>query len=245
MSKLKLGVLFALALGLALIMQAPAWLISQRLPELSQGEAELRDVQGTLWRGSAILHLPKHGLTLDKLTWRFRPLALPGLEWRYAVTIEDAELLATGGVGATFTGIVISEAQADMGARSATALFPLAATFSPEGKLTANIRKLSCANIRCDGDATLQWREAGLALAELRPLGDYQLAATFNAGRADYELKTNKGTLRAAGRGTWEPGKRPTFTGEVSAPPDQLPKVQGLLRLLGTPDERGVVRISR
>jgi len=245
MSKLKLAVLFAVALLLALVMQAPAWLVAQRLPGLTSGEVELRDVQGTVWRGSATMHLPKHGLTLDKLTWRFRPLALLGLEWRYALTVEDAELTATGSAGATFTAIVISDLHAELGARTATALFPLAAAFNPEGKVDANIRKLSCANIRCDGDATLQWRDASLALAELRPLGDYQLAATFSAGRADYELKTLKGTLRAAGRGSWEPGKPPTFTGEVSAPQDQLSKVQGVLRLLGTPDERGVVRINR
>ena len=66
----------------------------------------------------------------------------------------------------------------------------------------------------------------------------------LNDGRADFDVKTLKGTLRAAGKGQFANGAL-RFTGELSAPPDQMPRVQGLMRLLGTPDERGVLRINR
>jgi general secretion pathway protein N len=235
---------FVIALLFALAAQAPAaWLVAQAGDHL-KGQVEIQNASGTIWRGSADVRHSASNLNIQSVRWRFQPAGLFALQWRYAVDASDAALAGSANAGFGFGSVTLSDSTLDMPARTASAVAPVLGTFSPDGRVLANIRSLQCKGDACSGDVALTWRDAAVALAELRPLGDYQIDAQLRDGNADFDVKTLKGTLRAAGKGQFQNGAL-RFTGELSAPPDQLPRVQGLMRLFGTPDERGVVRINR
>lgn len=245
MSPLRWGLLFVLALLGGIIARTPAAWLAEEAMKASRGQFELQNAQGTLWRGTADVRLPQAGLALRNIRWRFDPLGLASLQWRYHLESEDPSFAGKGFVGVGVGGMSVADADIALPARVAAQLIPMAATFSPDGNLFANIRSLRCKDLTCTGDSTLSWTEASVSLAELKPLGDYQMEVRLQDGRADFDLKTLKGSLRAAGKGNWQPGSPLRFAGELSAAPDQLPRVQGFMRLFGTPDERGVLRINR
>jgi hypothetical protein len=227
-----------------LLATAPAWVVTRNLAQWSAGAATASKAEGTLWRGAARVELPRQGLALQRVEWRFQPLGLLSGEWRYAVTVSDPGLTANAVVGRSFTKTIVRDAKATLAATTAGTLAPALAVFSPGGTLDLNVTDLRCAGETCDGNVAAQWRNATLALSEQRPLGDYSATATLQAGRAEFEIKTLSGALRVAGRGTWQAPQRMGFNGEASAAPDVMPRVQGLLKLLGNPDERGTVKIN-
>ena len=245
MSPLRWGLLFLAALIVSVLARMPAAWVAGEAMKVSRGQFEIHNTQGTIWRGTTDLRLPPSGLTLRDVRWRFDLTGLASLQWRYALESADPTLAGKALVGFGLGSITVADADLSLPARTATLIAPMAATFSPGGTLSANIRSLHCKDQLCTGDAMLRWSEASVSLAELKPLGDYQVDALLKDGRADYDLKTLKGSFRAAGKGSWQPGSLPRFAGELSAAPDQLQKVQGFMRLFGTPDERGVLRINR
>ncbi len=245
MSKSRIGIICIAAFLLAMIVRAPAWLLTSEVSKQSNGRIGFSNVTGSIWNGSAQVNFTKEGIKLDEVSWQFRPLALLFLEVVFTTQFKGDDVAGKGAILLHFTSIELHEVEATSSARLLSSGIPALGVLAPEGKTRLRIYRLDCAAKRCDGDAHLDIENAALGLSELRPLGDYSLAILFKGTRADYELKTTKGTLRAAGRGAWELDKQPTFVGEISAPPDQLPKVQGFMRLFGTPDERGVLRINR
>lgn len=231
------------ALLIALLARMPAAWVAERAAPSLRG-VQLQNIEGTVWRGRADVTIAQAGLALKGIRWRFQPSGLLALQWRYGIESDDAALAGRASVGLGVGSVTLTDSKLALPARTAGHLVPMLSTFSPEGQVTANIRTLRCQGYTCSGDVKATWAGAALSLAELRPLGDYQIDAVLNDGRADFDVKTLKGTLRAAGKGQLQNGAL-RFNGELSAPPDQMPKVQGLMRLLGTPDERGVLRINR
>lgn len=244
MSVTRWVVLFAAMLVAALLVQLPANWVLPIVGERLRGHIEFQRIGGSAWFGVADVHLVRSGVTLKMLHWRIDPSGLLSLQLRYKLDTANAELSGKAKAGIGFGGLTIEDAELALPARTVGNLVPVISAFSPDGQVTANIRILQCKGERCTGEVTATWNGAALSLAELRPLGDYQIDAVLNDGRADFDVKTLKGTLRAAGKGQFANGAL-RFTGELSAPPDQLPKVQGLMRLIGIPDERGVLRINR
>lgn len=235
--------LFVAALLVALLARMPAgWVATQAASSLRG--AQLQNVDGTVWRGKADIHLTQSALTLKGVRWQFQPLGLLSLQWRYAVESDDAALTGRASVGLGLGSVTLSDSALMLPARTAGSFAPMLSAFSPEGQVVANIRTLQCKGEVCTGDVKATWTNASLSLAELRPLGDYEIIAALKDGNANFDVKTLKGTLRAAGKGQFENGAL-RFNGELSVPPDQMTKVQSLMRLLGTPDERGVLRINR
>lgn len=243
MSVTRWVMLFVAALLAALLARMPASWVAERAAPSLRG-VQLSNIEGTVWRGEADIQIASAGLVLKNLRWRFQPAGLFALQWRYGLESDDAALAGRANIGLGFGSVTLTDSELALPARTAAALAPMLSAFSPEGQMTANIRTLRCKGDVCSGDAKAIWSAAAVSLAELRPLGDYQIDAVLNDGRADFDVKTLKGTLRAAGKGQFHNGAL-RFNGELSAPPDQLPRVQGLMRLLGTPDERGVLRINR
>lgn len=227
-----------------LIATAPAWLATRSLAGISGGTAIGQRPEGTLWSGAARIELPRQNLALHRVEWRFQPLALLRGEWSYALNVKDPALTASAIVSRGFTRLIVRDAAAVLPAATAAALMPALAVFSPSGTVELTGVNLRCADQNCDGDIAAHWRNAALPLAELRPLGDYAATATLRSGSAEFEVKTLTGALRVAGRGTWQAPQRIGFNGEASAAPDVLPRVQGLMKLLGNPDERGTVKIN-
>ncbi|MBL8516619.1 MAG: type II secretion system protein N [Betaproteobacteria bacterium] len=238
-------VLFFLAvLLIALAARLPAsWAVSQVQDRL-KAKVDIDNVKGTIWQGSADLKLPQ-GIVIEQATWEVAPIPLLFLSPRFTLQSASPDLKGRTSVALGFRSVEINELDATVTARLVSAIEPRIGALAPEGSLRIMVYQMDCFNDGCEGQTRLQWENAAVALSELRPLGDYLGILDLKRTKAHYELKTMKGTLRAAGRGNWEQGKLPTFTGELSAPPDQLSKVQGLMRLLGTPDERGVLRINR
>lgn len=238
-------VFFFIALLIAVAAQVPAHWLGARVAGATEGRVQFEEASGTLWRGRANIRIAG-GVLLEDIEWRFQPLGLLRMEWRYRLQSDHPSLRGSTLAGATFSGFRLSETDLRLPARNAAAFAPLAGTFSPEGLLQLRTAEISCTRaLACDGDATLDWSDASVALADLRPLGDYQLALQARSGVLNYDVKTLKGGLRIAGKGQWQAGSAARFTGELSTAPADLPRVQGLMRLFGEPDPRGMLRIQR
>ena len=214
-----------------LIGTMPAHIAFARIAAATQGAVEVIAPQGTIWRGAARLHIA--GAALERVEWRFQPQRLFLGEWAYALRIDDAALHADAVVARGFTQWrvhqLVAEAQASLVGR----WLPLLGVVSPSGQIHIDATRLNFNEKNLEGQAQLQWRAAALGLSEVRPLGDYSAEVSLRGAGADYVVKTSSGALRIAGRGSFQTPLQWSFTGEASAEKDMLPRLEGILKLLG------------
>jgi general secretion pathway protein N len=82
------------------------------------------------------------------------------------------------------------------------------------------------------GNLQIDWNEAQSALSTVSPLGSYRLQVIGAADTTRLQLDTLRGPLRLQGSGTVK-GGRVSFKGLASADPDTLPRLIGLIGVLG------------
>jgi general secretion pathway protein N len=225
-----------------LVAMAPAWLLSEGM----LANSGLRPIapQGTLWNGSARLHMAPD-LNFERLEWHFAPLHLLRGEWAYDVTISDPALKAKAVAARGFAGLRLHDALVDARAGTLSQWIPVLAAFAPAGDVHLEAVRIDFDSQAASGDIHLKWTDAALALSEERPLGSYEAEINLRERRADFRVGTVSGVLRVAGRGTFQPPMQWSFNGQASAEPQALPRLQGILKLLGTPNEKGIVVIQR
>jgi general secretion pathway protein N len=83
------------------------------------------------------------------------------------------------------------------------------------------------------GNARAEWRDAGLALTDVRPLGSYRIEARGAGGPLEFSVATLQGPLSIAGRGTFAPPAALAFSGEARAEGPNAAALEPLLNLLG------------
>lgn len=173
-----------LALGVLLVLRAPAAFFAPQLERLCQQRCVLGDVDGTLWQGRGSLFArDSNGRTQALLTlgWRFVPGELLHAKLVWLLNIP----------GATTAPLVI-DAQGWQLKQLVTQVPVSAIEPLLEGRLGARgwngiahvqIEQWSCSwnGPRCIGRASLRWTDARVANLAAAVLGDYRL----DLGRAD------------------------------------------------------------
>lgn len=235
LTPLRALLLGAIAYGAFLLATIPANAVAYLAQKATSGQASLLDVAGTAWNGSARLEIKTRGPTLaiDEVRWRLLPVRL--LAGRAAFLVEGR----TSGLEARAElsrGALAWQAR-DFAARAdaaiLAALHPLAAAWQPSGPIIAEAAYLEWDGRNASGTATIEWREAALALSPVRPLGSWRATAVAQAVSAKVILETTEGPLRLAGGGTLSLPGRFEFSGEARAEPGRERDLEPLLDLLG------------
>ena len=235
MNPLRAFLLGIAAYGAFLLATLPASILVKPVAQASGYGATLSDATGTVWRGSARVAIATRGIgfAVDEVRWRFRPLRLLAGQVAFAVEARAGTWQAQGEVARSPMSWRLSGFRAGGDASPLGTLHPLAVTWQPAGAVAVEAPDLSWDSERMTGEATIEWRDAALALSTARPLGSWRVVATGDGPAMKLSLATTKGPLRLSGNGTLARSGRITFAGEARAEPGRERELEAVLELLG------------
>jgi general secretion pathway protein N len=226
------------ALGIAayllfLVVLLPASLVAPRLGGAFL--AEFSDVRGTVWSGSAraTLRTPQGPVELERIEWTFRPARVLAGRIAFDVTAAANGIDGRARIERGFTTTEMRDLDARADAVALALFAPLAATWQPQGAITAMAPLLAWDGTELRGEARAEWRGAAVALSQVRPLGSYRGELKGAGGPARVTLTTLEGPLRLTGDGTLTSQGRLAFSGEARGEGTAAPALEPLLDLMG------------
>ena len=227
------------ALGIAsyatfLVATVPARFVAAQVESRAHGTVHVTEAHGTLWHGAAGLDVAIAGgrLALDNVAWRFQPAQLLRGRLAFAVDLKSPTLSGQGTIARDVSAWhAAGEAAGD--ATVATAVVPLLSAWRPEGRVTLRSEGFAWDEHEVRGAVQAEWRDASVALSQVRPLGTYRV--TFDAAGSNGKLAvtTLDGPLRVSGTGEVVFPGRVTFNGEARAQGPAAASLDPLLDLLG------------
>ena len=231
---------------LFLSVTAPAWLVMWALPKFAPFPITIQDSRGSLWHGefnAVSATLPSgQNLQFDRLQWRLQPWRLLRAELAAALQISGAQLQGKGIIGkGIFGGVKLREVVVSAPASLLPMAMPALEIWKPSGTLDITTADFGYAGAASTGKGKITWKQAALALSQVKPLGEYSVVVDAADGGMNYQLTTVSGALQLEGKGRWAANGAPTFLGSARAQPNYAAPLADLLRLLGTPDSGGVV----
>jgi len=248
------GMRWGMVLGvlLGLLLFAPARWLADAVDAVSRGRVQLRDAQGTLWRGNAQWVLTSGAGGRDAL-------ALPQrLHWRLSPQWDASMVLQLQVAGSTPEPISLALAPSWSGfslrLTSAHSVWPsqwLAGLGAPwntmglSGQMHLRLHQLQWSwqgqQGVLSGQAELECKDMASALSTVQPLGSYTLQ--LQGGQAPMlQLRTAQGKLRLHGTGSWGPqGFR--FEGLARSESENDSALRNLLGVLG--QRRGNTTVLR
>lgn len=225
-----LAVLGVLAYLVFLVASLPASLVAQRVARETVQAVQLEGARGTAWKGEARLRV--EGTSLGLLQWRWQPASLAAGRLGFALHVNEPHLEAAGELA---RGIAAWELRgtARGSAEALGAAIPQVAPWRPQGSVDLDVPALSWTPSSLAGEARLEWREAGVGIAEVRPLGHYRAELRGDGAAARVTLATLQGPLQLAASGSLTPQGRLSLRGEARAEGPQAAALQPLLDLIG------------
>lgn len=220
-----------LAVALTAAVRAPAAWVGDWLQ--AQGRLRLIDARGTVWSGSAMLGLSDgRQVTLlpGRLSWKIGFAAIAS--GRVTADVSHPALAAPLVVSLAAKSIALKAGQAELPATLLAALGAPFNTVRPGGALGLRWTDVELSGGVFAGNLQIDWNEAQSALSTVSPLGSYRLQVIGAADTTRLQLDTLRGPLRLQGSGTVK-GGRVSFKGLASADPDTLPRLIGLIGVLG------------
>lgn len=218
---------------LGLLVTAPATLIDARLAQASAGGLRLAQARGTLWSGTGEIELrdPSRRSGIAKsIAWQIRPAYLLRGKLRYDVALDQA--LKPFPVTISPARIEVADADITLPAAALGLGVPKLAALGLTGDMLLHIARFAFGRGSVQGNATLQWHDAGSAFTPISPLGDYELRLDGDGTAVRASLRTLQGPLQLDGQGFWESGRNPVFQGNARVPPPQLQQLAPLLRMI-------------
>jgi len=226
---------------LTAIFCAPAHWLATAITHASGGHIQLLQPRGSLWHGSAQLHLTGGGDSYDRaalpgrLHWKLAP---QGTALRLTLSADcctPAPLTLRAAFGWRQLQLTIADGTSHWPAAVLAGLGTPWNTLRPQGRLQLATRTLTLqwieGRLRIDGQVQLDAQAVSSRLSTLRPMGSYRLHLTGGASPR-LELSTLEGALRLSGNGQWV-GERLRFVGEASAAPDREAALANLLNIIG------------
>ncbi len=237
----------AAAVGLAagcmisLVALLPARLAVEPVRSVTQGRVNLQEVNGTIWRGSAVVVLRGGSDSADSAR-------LPGrVDWVVRLGLTGAGVALNADcctrepwairVSPSWGGV-------DVGMRIPASTIPaqlLAGLGTPwntlglQAQLDLRSESLSLGvrqgRLAMTGAAQLDVVHAHSRLSTLKPVGSYRLVLS-GGDVPSVKLSTLEGALQLSGDGQWI-GQRLRFSGVASAQPEQEAVLQNLLNIIG------------
>ena len=229
---------YLIAIGLfvytvAVIATAPATLVDSGLQRASDGRLRLAEAQGTLWSGSGQIEVRDSGGrtgVAKSLAWRFLPQSL--LRGHLVCEVELDQSARRFPVTISLSRIELSNADVSLPATVLGLGVPKLAPLGLTGNVLLHIASLTIERKAMQGNATLQWRDAGSVLTPISPLGDYELRLDGEGATVHAYLRTIQGPLRLEGKGSWENGRHPVFLATAYVAAQHQQQLGPLLRLI-------------
>ena len=201
--------LLLVLIAVALIAQAPAWLVAQPVRDSTNGIVELRRAAGTVWRGEAdvVLKAPAAAArdtsareaNAGRVQWSARRFDLE----RSAAIIDIAQT-PPASRPLTITALAADRGQATGMLRlpvEALALVPLLAQWKATGEAIADIADLAWEGRSARGNGVLKWRGARLLPPNLPggiALGDVEANVVLSGNAASVRARNTGGDVELA-----------------------------------------------
>jgi len=229
---------YLVAIGLlvylvAVIAATPATLIDGSLRRASDGRIRLAEARGTLWSGAGQIEVRDAGGRTGiakNLAWRLLPESV--LRGRLICEVEVDQSGRRFPVTMSMSRIEISNAEINLPAAVLGLGVPKLAPLGLTGEVQLRVTSMSIESKEMQGNATLQWRDAGSVLTSISPLGDYELRLDGEGTTVHAYLRTIQGPLRLDGKGSWVNGKNPVFLATANVPAQHQQQLAPLLRLI-------------
>lgn len=242
----------ALALGilaycLFLPVHIPASFVAGRIESATGGRLAFTQVDGGIFAGRATATLTSPAgtpIAIDEVRWRMAPARLLAGRLAYDVEARMGALAMRAEAARTPQTWQLRDLHAEGDASALAPLHPLLAGWQPSGAIAIASELLVFDDGAPSGTATAQWREAALALSDVRPLGSWHATLLADGGPARITLATTQGPLQLAGSGTLAIPGRLAFTGEARADAGREKDLEPLLKLLGNRRADGAVAIE-
>jgi general secretion pathway protein N len=238
------------AAGLVVAALAPAALLAAAVASWSRNRVELADVEGTVWRGEAVVLLEAgRGDTVARTrlpgvtSWRLVP-------WQLLLGTIDLTLANPAVFDAPVSlrmdparNATVDAGRLHLPAQVLTGLGAPWSTIQPGGELSLQWDTLHVAHGALRGGLRGEWSEASSRLSPIVPFGHYRLDADGAFPGAQVHLETLAGPMEMTGNGTIADGFRLRFRGTAQVRPGTDPAVatqlSGLISLLGPREGNG------
>jgi general secretion pathway protein N len=212
----------------------PASFVASQVEARARDRIRVHEAHGTLWHGAARAEVATAAgwIPIDNLAWRFQAARLLQGRLVFALDAQAAGLAAQGTLARGFAFWHVSgEANGDAGALAS--LSPLLANWRPEGRLAIRTDHFAWNDREARGSVQADWRDAAVALSQVRPLGTYRATLRAEGTGGKLEVATVDGPLRVTGTGDIVFPSRTTFNGEARAQGPAASSLDPLLDLLG------------
>ena len=236
----------------AIVLNMPAQWLASGLNELTQGQFQLQEAQGSVWQGSGKLVLTGGTGSRDAL-------ALPGrIDWQLNFSLNENNLPS---LNAAFKAaccmpqavklhvtplqsgralqLQVEDHRSDWPAQWLSGLGAPWNTLQPEGALVLETQQWGLQWGRHEtkilGRLNLTAYNLSSKLSTLKPMGTYQLSLASDSANATHpqlNLSTQSGSLLLSGQGKWQ-GTQFQFRGEASAVPEHADALSNLLNIIG------------
>lgn len=225
----------------------PASRIAPSVEGWTQGAVALLQPTGTVFDGSASmrLRLPGHAaIILERIEWDWHALALFRGQLAAGVRLKAGGLSGSLTVARSPLAWHVRDAAFEGPAAALSSLQSLLATWNPMGRVALAVPSLRIDHAGFTGSGFVEWRDAGLSLSAVQPLGAWRLALAGDGGPAKLMLTTQRGPLSLTGNGTVTVAGKATFSGEAKAEPGREADLAPLLAQIGPRRADGVHAFS-
>jgi general secretion pathway protein N len=219
----------------SMVLTTPATFIGARAASAAGGQLRVSDAEGNLWSGSlrATLDAPGGPFALDHVTWRFLPGEVLRGRIGFDVSVDSREAQGSAQLLRGISQWEARGANARVDARALPVFYPIVAAWRPEGSVNVSADGVRWNEGDVQGSLNLEWRDASVALSDVKPLGTYRLAAQGVGESVKLALTTIAGTLKMSGQGEVKLPRGATFSGEARGEGPSSAALNPLLDLMG------------
>ena len=246
--RLRYVLIFIGLLVFCLIWTAPAWLMTRLITSASNGSLEIENAEGSFWTGHAkalnYINNKKVIQRFENLSWKIMPSHLLKGDIAFRIIITDHQLTADTILSAGFSGQSISDLRANLPADLMGNFIRDIKALSPRGNLEVKIPLLTFEPVQLKQSANIQWKNAGLGISRVSPLGDYSIDLASQKESIAFYINTIKGPLNVTGKGNYSQKTGGTFNGNASVNDEAKTQLASLLQLMGPSQNNGNVNIS-
>lgn len=214
----------------------------------SNGGLEVENPEGSFWKGNATalnyINNKKTFQRFEKLSWEIVPTQIFKGNIAFRIIITDHQLTADGIISAGLTGRSISDLRASLPADLVGNFIPDVKALSPRGNAEIKVPLLSLDPIQLKQPANILWKNAGLSISQVSPLGDYSLDLIPQKDSIGFNLQTIKGPLTIIGKGSYNNKTGGAFEGTGHADVVGQPQLASLLQLMGPVQNNRNVKLS-
>jgi len=237
-------ILFWIVFLTAIILLAPASLVTGLLERATVGRLSMAQAEGTLWRGAGVLLLAHDNrfLPLGRYAWHISPA--PSLS-QIAVAVDTGTDVPSQLIISPWRNeIEVSRAQASLPAQLLSVFAPQLLPYRLSGELVLTTEHFQITPDSNGGTVTVDWKQAHSGLTDISPLGDYRILLQGAGADMNVSLTTVAGKLQLAGNGQIQIGRALTFNGTAQAAPDQQEALSDLLHHIGPESSPGIFRFA-